>query len=123
MNEKSTFEWHSHKDSDEVFFVIDGELEVLLFNGHKIILKKLESLMVPKGIIHKTVTKKRTVNLCFEKTEDSTVFQYDLGKIEKDSSMYVLNKISFSQWYDACDMKHKNENMRTTNLVHFFNLL
>lgn len=109
VNEKSSFDWHNHKDSDEVLFVLNGELEIQFFNGSKIILEKLESLMIPKGIIHKTIAKKRTVNLCFEKTEDSTVFQRNLGKVEKGSSLVDFNKINFNQWYNANDLKHKNE--------------
>jgi mannose-6-phosphate isomerase-like protein (cupin superfamily) len=109
VNEKSTFDWHNHKDSDEVLFVLDGELEVQFLNGHIIILEKLDSLMIPKGVIHKTIAKKRTVNLCFKKTEDSTVFQPNPEKVKKDSSMYVFNKKNFIQWFSANDVKHKNE--------------
>ena len=92
VNEKSTFDWHSHKDSDEVLFVLDGELEVQFLNGHRVILEKLDSLMIPKGIIHKTIAEKRTVNLCFENTVDSTVLQSNMEKVNKDSSTFVFDK-------------------------------
>ncbi|MDH4211369.1 MAG: cupin domain-containing protein [candidate division WOR-3 bacterium] len=109
VNEKSIFGWHSHKNSDEVLFVLDGELEIQFLNGHIVILEKLDSLMIPKGIIHKTIAKKRTVNLCFEKTKDSTVFQINMEKVIKDYSSCVSNKKNFTRWYSVNNVKHKNE--------------
>ena len=74
VNKKSTFNWHHHKDSDEILLVIEGELIVEYQSGQKIILNELDSLLIPKGTIHRTIANQRTVNLCFEKTEDSTIF-------------------------------------------------
>jgi quercetin dioxygenase-like cupin family protein len=109
VNEISTFDWHKHKDSDEVLFILDGELEVQFLNGHIVILEKLDSLMIPKGIVHKTIAIKRTVNLCFEKTEDSTVFQPNMEIVKKNSSMFVFNNRNFAQWFSANNVQHKNE--------------
>ena len=46
------FIWHSHADTDETFFVIDGELEIALRD--KILkLKANEMVVIPMGIEHK----------------------------------------------------------------------
>jgi len=109
INEKSTFDWHNHSNSDEVLFVLDGKLEVHFLNRQPIILERLDTLMIPKGVVHKTIAKRRTVNLCFEKTEDSTVFQPNPGKAKKDYLLFKFNKKNFIHWFSANNVKHKNE--------------
>lgn len=49
---KGEFVWHNHKDTDEVFIVIEGELGVE-FEDHRVILKEGEMIVVPKGVEHK----------------------------------------------------------------------
>lgn len=46
------FVWHSHADTDEVFVVLDGELQIDFRDGVKT-LKKGEMIVVPKGVEHK----------------------------------------------------------------------
>ena len=109
VNEKSTFDWHSHQDSDEVLFVLDGELEIRFLNRQPIVLEKLDSILIPKGVVHQTTTEKRTVNICFEKTEDSTVFQPSPEKVNNNASMFPGNKKNFIEWLNANNEKHANE--------------
>ena len=115
VNEKSTFNWHNHKESDEVLFVLDGTLEIQFLNEQPIILEKLDSFMIPKGFIHKTIAKNRTVNLCFEKTKDSTVFQPNPEKVHKDTSMFVVHKKNFTRWFNDNELNHKNERIWKIN--------
>ena len=49
---KGEFVWHSHKDTDETFIVLDGEL-LIEFRDDKIKLNKGELYIVPKGVEHK----------------------------------------------------------------------
>ena len=49
---KGEFVWHSHKETDETFIVLDGEL-LIEFRDKKIKLNKGELYIVPKGIEHK----------------------------------------------------------------------
>ena len=49
---KGEFVWHSHKETDETFIVLDGEL-LIEFRDEKIKLNKGELYIVPKGIEHK----------------------------------------------------------------------
>jgi mannose-6-phosphate isomerase-like protein (cupin superfamily) len=47
------FVWHDHKDTDEVFIVLDGEM-VIHFRDGDVPVKKGEMLVIPKGVEHKT---------------------------------------------------------------------
>lgn len=53
------FVWHSHADTDEVFFVIDGEMAIEFRDGC-VTLKTGELFVVPKGVEHKP----RAANEC-----------------------------------------------------------
>lgn len=46
------FEWHSHKDTDETFIVLEGNLRLDFRDGH-VKLKAGELYVVPKGVEHK----------------------------------------------------------------------
>ena len=46
------FQWHSHKDTDETFIVLQGDLRIDFKDGH-VRLKKGEMYVVPKGVLHK----------------------------------------------------------------------
>ena len=50
------FVWHDHKDTDEVFIVLDGEM-VIHFRDRDVSVKKGELLVIPKGVEHKTSAK------------------------------------------------------------------
>jgi len=46
------FEWHSHKDSDEMFFVIKGNFTMHL-RLENIFLEEGDFIVVPKGVEHR----------------------------------------------------------------------
>lgn len=46
------FIWHDHKDTDEVFIVIKGEMSIELRDG-RVVLSEGEMFVVPKGVEHK----------------------------------------------------------------------
>lgn len=48
------FVWHDHPDTDEVFIVIEGVLEIEFKEG-KVTLEAGEMFVVPKGLLHKPV--------------------------------------------------------------------
>jgi mannose-6-phosphate isomerase-like protein (cupin superfamily) len=70
---KGEFPWHYHSNSDELFIVLEGELSIEFRDKPAITLKAQDTFLVTKGIIHKTIAKGRTVNLCIEKTESDTI--------------------------------------------------
>jgi mannose-6-phosphate isomerase-like protein (cupin superfamily) len=47
------FVWHDHKDTDEVFLVLKGEMEIG-FRDRNVTLRAGELLVVPKGVEHIT---------------------------------------------------------------------
>ena len=53
---KGEFVWHDHPDTDEVFFVIDGELDIEFRDG-RVTLGPGELYVVPKGVEHKPVAR------------------------------------------------------------------
>ena len=60
------FRWHQHPRSDECFLVLDGELEIDLAGGRTFRLKPGEAFVIPAGVVHRTRSHARAVNLCFE---------------------------------------------------------
>ncbi|MBG9783441.1 cupin domain-containing protein [Shouchella lehensis] len=72
---EGTYEWHFHPDSEESFLVLEGELIIEVEDLSKpIVLQPNDFYTVPAGVTHRTLSKCRTVNLCFEKTETITTF-------------------------------------------------
>ncbi len=48
------FTWHAHPDTDEVFIVIDGILDIEFRDG-KVALSTGEMFVIPKGVEHRPV--------------------------------------------------------------------
>ncbi len=68
------FPWHRHCDSDETFYVIDGEL-ILEFEDREVALQPGQFLTVPKGVRHRTRPGgARSVNLTFEKIGTEAIY-------------------------------------------------
>jgi mannose-6-phosphate isomerase-like protein (cupin superfamily) len=50
------FVWHDHPETDEVFIVLKGKLEIQFHDGN-VLLDEGEMFVVPKGVEHKPVAK------------------------------------------------------------------
>lgn len=50
---KGEFVWHDHKDTDEVFIVVSGEM-IIHFHDGEVRIKEGEMYVIPKGVEHKT---------------------------------------------------------------------
>jgi mannose-6-phosphate isomerase-like protein (cupin superfamily) len=59
------FIWHDHKDTDEAFIVIEGELRIDFRDG-AVHLKAGEMFVVPKGVEHKPFAGKEVRLLLIE---------------------------------------------------------
>jgi mannose-6-phosphate isomerase-like protein (cupin superfamily) len=59
------FIWHDHPETDEVFLVLKGQLEIELRDG-KVLLDEGELFVVPKGVEHKPVAKQECHILLIE---------------------------------------------------------
>lgn len=65
---KGEFIWHSHPDSDEVFYCISGgPFRIDLDGGKAVELKVGDVFMVPKGLQHRPVAEVETGILLIEK--------------------------------------------------------
>lgn len=60
------FHWHKHEDSDEMFIVMEGEL-LIDFEDDTVALLPGDVYTIPRNVMHRTRSRGRTVNLCFEK--------------------------------------------------------
>ena len=68
------YPWHSHPDSDELFLVLEGRLEIELTDRPGVVLGPGDAFTVPAGVIHRTRARQRSVNLCFEHLTAETRF-------------------------------------------------
>jgi mannose-6-phosphate isomerase-like protein (cupin superfamily) len=68
------YRWHHHPDSDELFLVVAGELEIDFEGGAQVTLTEWQSIVVPAGSVHRTRAIGRTVNVTYEKQGAQTVF-------------------------------------------------
>ena len=62
---KGEFTWHDHKDTDEVFMVLSGEMEIEFRDG-KVKISEGEMYVVKKGIKHKPYAKEECKILIIE---------------------------------------------------------
>ena len=74
----ATFEveypWHFHPDSDELFIVVEGTLEIDLVDAPTLRLGVWDMITLPAGTVHRTRARGRTVNLTFEHLDTATTF-------------------------------------------------
>jgi mannose-6-phosphate isomerase-like protein (cupin superfamily) len=68
------YRWHQHPDSDELFLVVAGILQIDLAEGARLELREWQSVVIPAGTVHRTRAVGRTVNLTCEKKGAQTVF-------------------------------------------------
>lgn len=59
------FHWHKHDKEDELFFVLEGTL-LLDLEGKTHELGPRQGMVVPKGVMHRTRARERTVVLMVE---------------------------------------------------------
>ena len=59
------FVWHDHKDTDETFIVLEGEMSIK-FRNSEVQLSEGEMFVVPKGVEHKPCAKNECKILVIE---------------------------------------------------------
>ena len=55
--------WHSHVDTDELFYVLNGNLTTQLENAQDVELEKGDMFVVPRGLRHKPVCNRAEIML------------------------------------------------------------
>jgi mannose-6-phosphate isomerase-like protein (cupin superfamily) len=71
------YRWHCHPDSDELFLVVAGKLQIELAGRDTVELAEWQCVVIPAGTIHRTRAIGRTVNLTVERQGAATVFVED----------------------------------------------
>ena len=59
------YHWHKHDEDDEFFYVVEGQLLIDL-EGRTVELRPRQGFVVPKGVMHRTRARQRTVMLMVE---------------------------------------------------------
>lgn len=59
------FIWHNHPETDEVFIVLKGQLQIQFRDG-SVVLREGEMFVVPKGVEHKPVAEQECHILLIE---------------------------------------------------------
>lgn len=62
------FVWHKHDHEDEMFFVVNGNLEIH-FEDEVVMLNKDECIIIPKGKVHKPVAPEEVHIMLIEPTD------------------------------------------------------
>jgi mannose-6-phosphate isomerase-like protein (cupin superfamily) len=65
--ENRTLDFHTHDDSDEMFFIIEGSMR-LEFKDRVIDLRQGDCIIVPRGMSHRPVCKEPVTTLLVEKS-------------------------------------------------------
>jgi mannose-6-phosphate isomerase-like protein (cupin superfamily) len=62
------FVWHKHDDTDDFFFVLQGDLTIEMENSDPVRLGAGELFIVPKGVLHRPVANGETHLMLIERT-------------------------------------------------------
>jgi mannose-6-phosphate isomerase-like protein (cupin superfamily) len=73
------YRWHRHPDSDELFLVVEGRLQIDFAGRETVELAPWQFIVVPAGTVHRTRAIGRTVNLTFEQQGARTEFVEEEG--------------------------------------------
>lgn len=68
------YPWHLHADSDELFLVVAGKLQIDVDGHGTVELAEWQCMVVPAGTVHRTRAVGRTVTVTFEKQGAETRF-------------------------------------------------
>ncbi len=81
---KGEFVWHKHKDTDELFMVIKGSLQIDL-RDKALKLKEGELVVIPKGVEHRPVCNEECTALLIEPA--GTINTGDAGGALTDTAL------------------------------------
>ena len=82
------FIWHQHLDTDETFFVIEGQLTIEFKDG-RVVIGQGEMYVVPKGVEHKPMaTKECHIMIIEPKGVTNTGNKMD-SKLKADNDVWI----------------------------------
>ena len=89
------FVWHDHPETDEVFLVVKGKLEIHFRDG-KVVLNEGEMYVVPKGMEHKPVAEQECHILLVEPAGTVNTVLFIPGSITYCSGCSRIPNVSSS---------------------------
>jgi len=90
---------HHHKIMTEVFYMLEGELE-LIFDDETIILKEGDTITVPANVWHEAKCKDGGKMLSVFKNGEFDIFLEELSKMNEDDFSNAKLMTSFSAKFD-----------------------
>ncbi len=84
---KGEFVWHDHKEEDELFYVVKGEL-IIEFRDRTEVINEGELIVVPKGVEHRPIAKEEVWIMLFEPANTKHT-----GEIKSDLTVDNCEKI------------------------------
>ena len=85
---EGNFVWHSHKETDETFIVLDGELRIDFRDGF-VILKRGEMFVVPKTVEHKPFAEKEVKILLIEPRGVINTGDGEISKLTAENDIWI----------------------------------
>lgn len=64
---RGTYHWHRHDDTDDFFYVVEGELDIEL-RDRTVTLRKGELFVVPRGVEHRPVAREEAQIMLIERS-------------------------------------------------------
>ena len=84
---QGAFDWHSHANEDELFFVHRGEF-AMEFRDHSVALRAGDMLVVPRGVEHRPVAEHECEVVLFEPAATRNT-----GDVTNERTRTVLERI------------------------------
>ncbi|KAF4979134.1 hypothetical protein FZEAL_4624 [Fusarium zealandicum] len=66
------FIWHSHPDSEELFYLLDGKLKMEMEGQEPVVMKVGDMFVVPKGVRHRPVAESASIMMIEHKSTVNT---------------------------------------------------
>ena len=89
---KGVYDWHKHDNSEELFIVLEGCLFIDTDISKTYKLGPYDFLKIPRGVLHRTRSNERTVNLTFERKDMKTNFlPFDQNSAIKTNELKIQN--------------------------------
>ncbi|KAM0421057.1 hypothetical protein ACHAPT_011128 [Fusarium lateritium] len=77
------FIWHSHPNSEEVFYLLSGKLKMEIEGRDAVVMNEGDMFVVPKGVQHRPVAENATIMMIEHESTVNTGDQTDSGRTKQ----------------------------------------
>ncbi|CAM1509793.1 Fc.00g001280.m01.CDS01 [Cosmosporella sp. VM-42] len=77
------FIWHTHPNSDEIFYLVSGKLRMEIENQDDVVMEVGDMYVVPKGIRHRPVAENASIMMIEHETTINTGDQTDSDRTKE----------------------------------------